>query len=702
MMKSKSSQLCTEGLAWVFSDKAGLRQRLLQEYGLKTMHFHHDLHSRSQCQDILSQLEHQGPLLLWIRFAGPCAGSGNKHDALRAEHLFRLVRQQCQKGLPVVIEASERSQVWNLQVVKQCAPLLHATLHQWCNYEQLRHGHDLPCCSKLKLLSNFPVPNGDMCTCGDVQHVHAKELGSQNAIRFEQVLRQLMHVVCKQKISNLKMPCVQMPANEQPESLPSDLNLSSEGLVKSVRFSSMYQCEDPNLVSSKRTTSTSAEQHQQHKTFSSTTKPDSLRQLDSREDFWLFSGSNTVIRVHVEPRNQLYVPQSNGCPVSLTELEKCRQTRMQSQGLSMSQPLVIDDEWQGSTPNAMPFHWVGTTTFKLKPSCNGLKQLPQQSMFPTEEAIRQKQKKASGHVAKPRPKKVEQHCDDCGDNLDCLDVFAKPPMTDGETEAFSCEQQLMDHVCQMFFNPRIQCFGCDADEPQMFWTDGSRMPSIAEVFHARANIDDVGIDCMEMFGGQGTTTYILSKFHGLQTGINFEMLCGVDLSKQADVQYLFAYIRRNKPKVILLAPPCRGYSKWGHLNRKINHEAWVESRQLSVPLARLSGDVAIEQYNNGRHFFVEQPQGSGLYEEPPWLKLKDYMFSIVFDQCMTGLCMLKPPYLPVRKPTECKASHPALLMFLQNLRCDGSHEHAHIGSWGSSSRHTVKSADMQVWPKRTL
>ena len=187
------------------------------------------------------------------------------------------------------------------------------TLHQWCNYEQLRHGHDLPCCSKLKLLTNFPVPNGDICTCGDVQHVHAKELGSQNAIRFEQVLRQLMHVVCKQKISNLKMPCVQMPANEQPESLPSDLNLSSEGLVKSVRFSSMYQCEDPNLMSSKRTTSTSAEQHQQHKTFSSTTKPDSLRQLheqnqqhntfsssikpdslrqlDSQEDFWLFSGS---------------------------------------------------------------------------------------------------------------------------------------------------------------------------------------------------------------------------------------------------------------------------------------------------------------------------------------------------------------------------------------------------------------------------
>ena len=547
MMKAIPSQLCTDILAWVFSDKAGLRHRLLQEYGLKglkTMHFHHDLHSRSQCQDIPSQLEHQGPFLLWIRFAGPCAGAGNKHDALRAEHLFCLVRQQCQNGLPVVIEASERSQVWNLQVVKQCAPLLHSSLHQWCNYERLRHGHDLPCCSKLKLLTNFPVPNGDICTCSGIQHVHAKELGSQSAMRFEHALRQLMHVVCTQKISSLKMPCMQTPANEQPESWPS---------VRSKVYVLACTNEDPNLMSNKRTTSPSAEQCPQHKTFSSSTRPDSLQQLDSQEDFWLSSGGNTVIRVHVEPRNQLYVPQPDGCPVFLSALEKCRQTRMQSQGLSMPQPLVIDDEWQGSTSNAMPFHWVGTTAFKLKPSCHGLKQLRQQSMFPTEQAIRQKRKKASGHVAKPRPKKVEQHYDDCGDSLDCLDAYAKPSPTEGETEAFSCEQQLMDHVCQMFFNPRIQCFGCDADEPQMFWTDGSHMPSIAEVFHARSLIGDTGMDCMEMFGGQGTTTYILSKFHCLQTGINFEMLCGVDFSKQADVQYLFAYISRNKPKVILLA-----------------------------------------------------------------------------------------------------------------------------------------------------
>lgn len=48
----------------------------------------------------------------------------------------------------------------------------------------------------------------------------------------------------------------------------------------------------------------------------------------------------------------------------------------------------------------------------------------------------------------------------------------------------------------------------------------------------------------------------------------------------------------------------------------MSYEAWVESRQLSVPLARLSGDVANEQCSNGRRFFVEQPQGSVCMRSP--------------------------------------------------------------------------------------
>lgn len=54
------------------------------------MRFYHNLHSRSQCQRLLNELALQCPLVLWVRFAGPCAGSGNKQDAVRAENFVRL------------------------------------------------------------------------------------------------------------------------------------------------------------------------------------------------------------------------------------------------------------------------------------------------------------------------------------------------------------------------------------------------------------------------------------------------------------------------------------------------------------------------------------------------------------------------------------------------------------------------------------
>lgn len=97
-VKPGSSMPRAENLAWIFSDKAGLRQRLLQELNFRTVHFHYDLHSRSQCQKLLNELALQKPMLLWIRFAGPCAGSGNRQDALRAEHLVRIINEHKHAG----------------------------------------------------------------------------------------------------------------------------------------------------------------------------------------------------------------------------------------------------------------------------------------------------------------------------------------------------------------------------------------------------------------------------------------------------------------------------------------------------------------------------------------------------------------------------------------------------------------------------
>ena len=246
-------------------------------------------------------------------------------------------------------------------------------------------------------------------------------------------------------------------------------------------------------------------------------------------------------------------------------------------------------------------------------------------LYPTESALRQKKKRAEGHVVQPRKKHVEQHQDDCGENFDILKVT-----TSDASEASVKEQAFYDLACLVIGSSTLQFYGSGTEVPPTAWTTCCNSFNMASIFYQRARYDEPGIDCMELFGGSGTTTFLLAKYHGLKTGVNFELSCGIDLSKDADIRYLFAYIRRNKPKVILLAPPCKGYSKWGHLNKKINYEAWLNSRKLSVPLARLSGDVAVEQVSSGRHAFVEQPHGSGLFEEPEMVETPTTSFHCSF------------------------------------------------------------------------
>ena len=87
-------------------------------------------------------------------------------------------------------------------------------------------------------------------------------------------------------------------------------------------------------------------------------------------------------------------------------------------------------------------------------------------------------------------------------------------------------------------------------------------------------------------------TYMLCKHYGLRTGVNFEILAGIDLTKKSDVDFLMNYMT-NKPRVVLMGPPCIGYCKWGNLNKRINYAAWLRGRKLSVPMAKLCGDVAL-------------------------------------------------------------------------------------------------------------
>ena len=143
---------------------------------------------------LLQLIQQQQPRLLWIRLAGPVAGSGNKVDAQRTMHLCTLVQAQQSLAGVVVLEANFRSQVWNMQCIRGLINGLTLSQHSWCRYESPRDAgsNAVPCNSVVQLATNFHFPSA-LCECETRdKHVDSKRLGRMKDCRWSAVLNNLV------------------------------------------------------------------------------------------------------------------------------------------------------------------------------------------------------------------------------------------------------------------------------------------------------------------------------------------------------------------------------------------------------------------------------------------------------------------------------------------------------------------------------
>ena len=621
----------TECVAWVFSDRQGLRQSLLQQLGLKTIHYYHDLHSRQQADLMIAQLQLQKPRFLWVRLAGPAAGTGNKHDARRTENLVRLVRCQMDQGGGVVMEANALSQVWNLASVKEVTNQLHRHRHRWCRIEDEVEGES--CNTVIELLTNFKVEDHGDCRCKQgTPHCHEKQIsGTHRHERFRHVLLRLMAFVL---MSGLDISGAGLPGSRQPE------------LKHWIKENFLQLAPNVTVLSGKR---------------------------ESDDEVPSSTTTATTPQLALPPRSTTTTPTPQ---LALPPPSSSSTTNTASNSISNVKGCVSD--------------------FSKKELRVTFRNTAEEQSYPTENAIRQKEKKAKGHVAKVKIKIVEQHNDDCGTDLTPLLIELKNLNGPDQKAHYG---NLLDDQFFMSLRDFRGCFlGSDCIEPPADWQDAAIHGVEDFSFYSERCRKVAPVQVVELFGGKGLTTYLLAKHFNVNTGINFELRAGIDLTRKRDLDFLYHYIKVNRPKMVIMAPPCVGYCSWGRVNEKINPETWARSRALSVHTASVSGNVAQMQVQRGDGFLVEQPKGSGLYQEKEWLALKDVIHTVIVDQCMTGLRMLKPPYLPVRKRTEIKGFPGMILQFLHGLECDGGHQHAQIGKWKGSAQHVVKSSDMQVWP----
>ena len=81
------------------------------------------------------------------------------------------------------------------------------------------------------------------------------------------------------------------------------------------------------------------------------------------------------------------------------------------------------------------------------------------------------------------------------------------------------------------------------------------------------------LDVVEICGGVGGVLQLAIRKQ-MKAGINFDLRTGIDLNKQSEIDKLWAYLTRHRPRVIVGAPPCTAFGSWAKLNKQRAPEAW--------------------------------------------------------------------------------------------------------------------------------
>ena len=783
-------------LAWVISDKEGLRQRLLQQLGMRTFNVHHDLHSRAHCVRMLQALANDRPALLWVRLAGPCAGSGNRRDASRTAHLCEMISLQKSASRGVVIEANARSQVWNMQHLQLLTPNLWVTDHAWCRYEG---SHSRPCSSVIRLATNFPM-SSKSCQCDKhLKHFDAKHLGRESEGRWAHVLSSIAASaieLTKTKVGQ-RVSCEAADDNQhrQPEFNSTDNGINifqqslqaspdlqfqpcaidqAESMARTFRLQADARCETCHrLLRSTPFKTTSGSRLASgdeagfsecyafgvyaHGSFAGVTKatdrhPELIRYLNffisarDKHSRWssLSINNNTPLNIHRDLHNLKGTPNLLVCVGDFTGGGLWLEATNEVDPSALQRRNVGDILIHGQVHNCHDqlllfspelYHetqaWTGDRWGLSAYTSRGLVHLAQPDLdklrslkfplgksvhfhtsqeeepipaYPTEEAEKRKARIKAGHVIKPKKFAVEQSNDDLGDDLSSVvehtDCVAWTPELSGARSESVCAQHEFEADIQAFVTGKYRWMhGSTAVQP-MSRLKSRGVFSMEQFFNTKVPFEDDFVEVMEIFGGDATTTWILSKKHGVRTGWNFDMTVGVNLLDPKDVSLLRQYLDIKRPRLVILAPPCRCYGALSHMNRIINREGFEANYVNDRLLVELSAEVAAFQMACGNHFVAEQPVGSSMFDSPEWTKSMKGLkvFEIKFDQCMVGL-MDSCTRLPVKKPTRLVSSCAEILIPFQKCQCRGHSQHATISTLGKTGP-SVTSQPMQIWPAK--
>ena len=159
---------------------------------------------------------------------------------------------------------------------------------------------------------------------------------------------------------------------------------------------------------------------------------------------------------------------------------------------------------------------------------------------------------------------------------------------------------------------------CVTDATKVIW-----FAAMQDFLYGSSFPSGAAVDIAELCGGMATTSRMLVR-RGYVTGQNFDIVVGFDLENEQNEYLLFVYIDHYRPYIFILHPPCTGLKGFKELNEIIHAETFQRNRRKSFHIGRIAGRVTIVQSSAGRHWFVEQPKGSDMFQLKEWIEISQF------------------------------------------------------------------------------
>ena len=184
---------------------------------------------------------------------------------------------------------------------------------------------------------------------------------------------------------------------------------------------------------------------------------------------------------------------------------------------------------------------------------------------------------------------------------------------------------------------------------------------------------------MEVYCNMNSQLCSQMNGHGIQA-VRFTKADG-DLSTEQGRERLWSWVQHYEPEHIWVAPECRFWGNYSRYNMGLGTKSCariLEEREHDRVHLELCNQLYMYQVGEGKHFHLEQPQGSEMMGQEELVEARLGTLPATFDMCKMGRLHLPQETQYIRKRTTVYTTSRIVFNALQEQMCDKQHVHRHI------------------------